>query len=194
MHLVMTDWTVTVPPQEILGHVGDHLSRTLTIQTDQWEGWTFKLDMARGGVVNVAELSLVKEGVLQVELTAAMLDRAGTYEVQVRGMSGEKVRHSNIFLLRVDRSLNGDRAFPDPLPSEFAQAERRIWAAVERAEQAALRAEAAGGGRLATPEEPGLVRVGDGLSVDGDGTLSVNELTEADVEALFGASEEDVLG
>ena len=123
--LYMENWRLCAPANYSLGFEGDNLAAEIVLTTDLREEWDLKVDVERGGEKNIIQLE--KQGTTySAVLTAAMLGEDGVYELQVRGTLGEVVRHSNIIPARVYRSVNAVQAFPDPLPSEFEQMERRL--------------------------------------------------------------------
>ncbi len=123
--LYMENWRLCAPANYSLGFEGDNLAAEIVLTTDLREEWDLKVDVERGGEKNIIQLE--KQGTTySAVLTAAMLGEDGVYELQVRGTLGEVVRHSNIIPARVYRGVNAVQAFPDPLPSEFEQMERRL--------------------------------------------------------------------
>lgn len=124
--ITMQNWRVTVPPGDVqIGFEHDHLTARLEIQTDAPPGWSFKLDVQAKYRKNIIDLT--RDGdMLSVDLTRSMLAADGLYRCQLRGINGEQVRHTNAFDLYVGDSIGATEAFPDPLPSEFAQMEQRV--------------------------------------------------------------------
>lgn len=136
--LQMCDWRLDPPYLHTIASKNDHLTARLEILTDAGEEWTYKLDMEQDGRRNVIDLTR-ENGLLYADLTRSMLARSGVYRCQVRGQCGDRVRHSNIFSLLVGDSIDAAEAFPDPLPSEFLQMERRVTVLKAQAERTALR-------------------------------------------------------
>ena len=119
----MKDWKVFCPESDrILGHVGDNLLRRLEIETDTGPEWSVVLDFEKGSGKNAAAMSQT-DNILWVDLTDEMLGKNGTYTAQLRGICGEKVAHSNLFTLIINRSINAVDNFPPLKPSEVAQLE-----------------------------------------------------------------------
>ncbi len=138
--LTVQDWKITVPEEEgRVGFQGDNLTRRLEFQTDIPPEWTVKLDVRKGNKVNVIALAR-EEDRLYVDLTRDMLPASGLWSAQLRGVNGDLVRHSDLFLLYVYESVNAADEFP-ALPSEMAQLERQMDEAVEKAVAAAERAQ-----------------------------------------------------
>ena len=148
----MKDWKVFCPESDrILGHVGDNLLRRLEIETDTGPEWSVVLDLEKGSGKNVVAMSQTGN-LLWVDLTDEMLGKNGTYTAQLRGINGEKVAHSNLFTLIINRSINAIDSFPPMKPSEFAQLEAEInrlhlemELAVEKAKSSQSAAETAAG-------------------------------------------------
>lgn len=125
--LYMENWRLSAPVNYSLGFEGDNLAEELVVSTDLNEEWDLKVDVERGGEKNIIQLE--RHGTTySAVLTAGMLGEDGVYGLQIRGTLGEKVCHSNIVPAIVYRSVNAVQAFPDPLPSEFEQMERRLTA------------------------------------------------------------------
>lgn len=135
--ITMRNWIVeNTVHDSLIGYERDHLARRLEISTDLGPEWALKLDLDRDGKKNVVDLE--REGdVLYVDLTRDMLSGDGHYRAQLRGLSGEVVRHSNIFWLGVSNSINAIDAFPPLEPTEMAQMEAKITQARDEAVAAA---------------------------------------------------------
>ncbi len=142
----MKDWKVFCPETDrVLGHVGDNLLRRLEIETDTGPEWSVVLDFEKGSGKNVAAMSRT-DNILWIDLTDEMLGKNGTYTAQLRGINGEKVAHSNLFTLIINRSINAIDSFPPLKPSEIAQLE----AEMNRLKaEAAMAADAAGKSKAA---------------------------------------------
>lgn len=124
MKIEMIDWRI---PDKIapLGFKGDNLVKTLEFITDADPEWQFKLDVNYWGKANVIDMA--RDGnTLSVLLTADMLGFNGVASAQLRGISGEKVRHTNKTRIFVSDAINGIDNFPPMIPSEMAQLEERI--------------------------------------------------------------------
>lgn len=135
--ITMRNWIVeSTVHDSLIGYERDHLARRLEISTDLGPEWALKLDLERDGMKNVVDLE--REGdVLYVDLTRDMLAGDGHYRAQLRGLSGEVVRHSNVFWLVVSNSINAIDSFPPLEPTEMAQMEERVTKAKDEAVAAA---------------------------------------------------------
>lgn len=135
--ITMRNWIVeNTVHDSLIGYERDHLARRLDISTDLGPEWALKLDLERDGMKNVVDLE--REGdVLYVDLTRDMLAGDGHYRAQLRGLSGEVVRHSNVFWLVVSSSINAIDSFPPLEPTEMAQMEERVTKAKDEAVAAA---------------------------------------------------------
>lgn len=135
--ITMRNWIVeSTVHDSLIGYERDHLARRLEISTDLGPEWALKLDLERDGKKNVVDLE--REGdVLYVDLTRDMLAGDGHYRAQLRGLSGEVVRHSSVFWLVVSNSINAIDSFPPLEPTEMAQMEERVTKAKEEAVAAA---------------------------------------------------------
>jgi hypothetical protein len=102
----------------------DNLSRAITVLGDIPDGWTWAMLVEASGKLNIIALSPVDGGV-GATLTKDMLPLSGYYTMQLKGMQGEVVRHSNSIQVFIPSSLSGDAQWPT-VPSEFTQVEQNI--------------------------------------------------------------------
>lgn len=104
-------------------------SMVITVDTD--ETWQYKLDVkypckdSKGEqLYNVIDLTRVGNTCTAI-LQAAMLPFNGKYTMQLRGISGDKVYHTDTFDVWVKYSIDPGKVY-DPVPSEFYQIESNI--------------------------------------------------------------------
>ena len=104
-------------------------SMVITVDTD--ETWQYKLDVkypckdSKGdGLYNVIDLTRVGNTCTAI-LQAPMLPFNGKYTMQLRGISGNKVYHTDTFDVWVKYSIDPGKVY-DPVPSEFYQIESNI--------------------------------------------------------------------
>lgn len=133
------NWQLTA--QGLLAQQFDNLTRRLDVEGDFPAGWSWSALVEVGDYFDILALTPTETGV-GVTLTREQLAVPGYYTVQLKGVRGEEVRHTNKTRLYVAESLSGDAVWPE-VPSEFSQIEQRIVAAGTAAEAAADRAEAA---------------------------------------------------
>lgn len=133
------NWQITA--QGLLAQQYDNLTRRLDVEGDFPAGWSWSAMVEVGDYFDILALTPTETGVGAV-LTRDQLAVPGYYTVQLKGVRGDKVRHTNKTRLYVAESLSGDAVWPE-VPSEFSQIEQRIVAAGTAAEAAADRAEAA---------------------------------------------------
>lgn len=117
------NWYITAE-KEVIARQHDNLTRRLDIVGDIPTGWDWSLLTGIGEELNIITLEKTEEG-LGITLTAQMLSRAGYWQLQLRGVQGELVRHTNVITVYIPPSLSGDGQWPE-LPSEFSQAEERL--------------------------------------------------------------------
>ncbi len=143
--LTVQNWRVTTPEGgEWLGYQGENLVSRLEVRGDIGPEWEVKLDLRRDGRVDI--FALERQGdTLYVDVTREMLWGNGVYTAQLRGLAGDKIKNSNLFFLHVGKSVNATEGFPPAVPSELIQVERRLKDYVRAAQEAAQRAETAGG-------------------------------------------------
>lgn len=104
-------------------------SMVITVDTD--ETWQYKLDVkypckdSKGEqLYNVIDLTRVGNTCTAI-LQATMLPFNGKYTMQLRGVSGDKVYHTDTFDVWVKYSIDPGKVY-DPVPSEFYQIEFNI--------------------------------------------------------------------
>ena len=101
----------------------------ITVDTD--ESWTYKLDVKYPDKCCSGEqlyniINLIRTGnICTAVLTKDMLPFTGKYIMQLRGISGDKVYHSDTFDCWVKYSIEPASTY-DPIPSEFYQIEQNI--------------------------------------------------------------------
>ena len=101
----------------------------ITVDTD--ESWTYKLDVKYPEKCCSGEqlyniINLTRTGnVCTAILTSDMLSFAGKYTMQIRGINGDKVYHSDTFDAWVKYSIEPASTY-DPVPSEFYQIEANV--------------------------------------------------------------------
>ena len=100
-----------------------------TVDTD--ESWTYRIDVlysqtdcSGNPLYNIINLNRTGN-VCSALLTIAMLPFSGKYTMQLRGISGEQVYHSDTFEVWVKYSIDPGAVY-DPVPSEFYQIEDNI--------------------------------------------------------------------
>ena len=81
------------------------------------------------------------------KLIGAVLERgwvgeAGKYSVQLRGIKGDTVRHTNLITIRIPKSMAGEAQWPE-VPSEFTQIDERVNQTYEQVKKTAADAEKA---------------------------------------------------
>lgn len=117
------DWKLTVP-EAMAPRQYDHLVHTLEVSGPIPPGWTWEALLSCGGNLDILTLTETETG-LAAPLTGQALALSGYYAVQLRAVSGERVRHTNVVQLFVGPSLSGDAQWPE-VPTAFSQAEARI--------------------------------------------------------------------
>lgn len=118
----------------------------ITVDTD--ESWSYKLDVkypekccSGEQLYNIIDLTRTGNSCTAV-LTKDMLPFTGKYIMQLRGISGDKVYHSDTFDCWVKYSIEPASTY-DPVPSEFYQIEAKLDDKVNEAKQYAENAEIA---------------------------------------------------
>ena len=119
----------------------------VTVDTD--ESWSYKLDVKYPDKYNVENdalyniIDLDRNGnICSVILTSEMLPFNGKYTMQLRGINGDKVYHSDTFEVWVKYSIEPGSTY-NPVPSEFYQVEAILDNKVDEGRQYAENAEIA---------------------------------------------------
>lgn len=102
----------------------DNKSRLLEVLGDLPQDWTWTMLVSVGQALDVISMDVVPGG-LEAVLTAETLALSGYYSMQLKGVRGDVVRHTNVIRVPVQNSLSGDATWPE-VPTEFSQAEQRI--------------------------------------------------------------------
>lgn len=115
-------------------------SMVITVDTD--ETWQYKLDVKYPckdsdgkELYNVIDLTRVGNTCTAI-LQAPMLPFNGKYTMQLRGISGNKVYHTDTFDVWVKYSIDPGKVY-DPVPSEFYQIEQAVTEQAANAKQSA---------------------------------------------------------
>lgn len=101
----------------------------ITVDTD--ESWEYKLDVRYpdkccSGETLYNIINLTRNGnVCTTILTSDMLPFSGKYTMQIRGINGDKIQHSDTFDAWVKYSIEPGTTY-NPVPSEFYQIEQNV--------------------------------------------------------------------
>lgn len=119
----------------------------VTVDTD--ESWTYKLDVkypekccTGEELFNIIDLPMDANRICTIDVTADMVPFTGKYTMQLRGISGKQVYHSDTFDAWVKYSIEPGSTY-NPVPSEFYQVEARLDDKVDEAKKYAENAEIA---------------------------------------------------
>lgn len=149
----MNDWHIEVPSdQRTLGQTGDNLSYRLEIRCDPIDAsFSYKLDV-ENKYHEKDILDLNRSGnILWTTIQKEYLTINGSIRLQVRGINGPIVRHSNTFLMEIGYSIDSTGYFATTDISEFAQLEVRLTEIKEEALKAVEDAKAAAALAVNTP-------------------------------------------
>lgn len=83
-----------------------------------------------------------KKRLIGAVLERGWVSEAGKYFVQLQGIKGDTVRHTNLITIRIPKSISGEAQWPE-VPSEFTQIEQRVNETFEQVKQTAADAEKA---------------------------------------------------
>lgn len=121
--LIFKDWEIT-NDGGLIARQYDNLSRELLVIGDIPDGYAWDLLVQAEGNFNIITLARDQDG-LSVNMAADMLALSGAYAMQLRGTTGDSIKHTNVVQVYIPESMSGDAEWPT-LPSEFSQAEERI--------------------------------------------------------------------
>ena len=124
IHFDIDGWRLTVDAGPVIARQYDNLTRRLEIVGQFPEGWDWTLLVQADKHLDLIALTAM-EGGLGVDLTKEMLALSGYYTVQLKGVQGKLVRHTNQVRIFIPDSLSGDANWPE-VPSEFSQVEANI--------------------------------------------------------------------
>jgi hypothetical protein len=118
--------------ERILAFKKDNLTAQMTFTVDTDDSWAYKLDVrlpvkccTGEELFNIIDLPMDASRTCTIDVTAAMVPFTGKYTMQLRGISGEQVYHSDTFEIWVKYSIDPGAVY-DPVPSEFYQIEDNI--------------------------------------------------------------------
>ena len=121
--IIFKDWTLS-GPMEVIARQYDNLSRVLLVTGDLPGGHTWDMLVQVGRAMDIIHLYPMEGGVGAV-LTEDQLSQSGYYQMQLRGIQGGVVRHTNVIQALIPPSLSGSGQWPT-VPSEFSQMEARM--------------------------------------------------------------------
>lgn len=130
MNIVLTGTHIEQDTTQ-LGFQKNNLIDMLVVTVDTDESWQYKLDVrytqkdSKGEeMFNVIDLNRSGQ-ICTALLTLTMLPLCGKYTMQLRGIKGQQVWHSDTFYAWVNYSIDPGDAY-NPVPSEFYQVEYNI--------------------------------------------------------------------
>lgn len=135
------DWYLDKPVGTIAQQY-DHLSRSLLVAGNLPDEYIWHMLVQCGDNFNIvlmepvedtesdedndnSEISEEKPKLIGAVLERGWIGEAGKYSVQLRGIKGDSVRHTNLITIRIPKSMAGEAQWPE-VPSEFTQIEQRV--------------------------------------------------------------------
>lgn len=125
MRIYFNNWKICTPDVAI-GCQFDNLSRTITVVGELPDGYDWEILLQHGGRngFNFIQMRRITGGA-EADLTFDDLSKSGRYDLQLRGISGNCVRHTNLLSVLVDKSLSGNECCWQN-PTWFTQIEMSI--------------------------------------------------------------------
>lgn len=131
MNITLTGKKISLD-ERILAFKKDNLTAQMKFTVDTDDSWTYKLDVrlpvkccTGEELFNIIDLPMDASRTCTIDVTAAMVPFTGKYTMQLRGINGEQVYHSDTFEIWVKYSIDPGAVY-DPVPSEFYQIEQNI--------------------------------------------------------------------
>ena len=129
--ILFKNWKISANGK-LLAMQYDNLSRELKVVGEIPEGYTWSAMVQVGELFDIILLEPNEDGSLSSSLSAQQLSVSGNYVIQLKGVKGSVVRHTNQLSVFVGDSLSGDANWPE-IPSEFTQIEQRVYEAMNNA-------------------------------------------------------------
>ena len=111
MNITLTGKKIT-QDERILAFKKDNLTAQMTFTVDTDDSWIYKLDVrlpekccTGEELFNIIDLPIDANRTCTIDVTAAMVPLTGKYTMQLRGISGEQVYHSDTFEVWVKYSI-----------------------------------------------------------------------------------------
>lgn len=123
MELRFKNWTIFAS-RGVGAQQYDNLADVLLVSGDLPDGFQWTLLVGHEGLLDTVLLTEVS-GSLRGTIPKDTLAYTGEYQLQLKGVSGELTKHTNVLRVMVPGSLSGDAQWPE-VPSEFTQVEERI--------------------------------------------------------------------
>lgn len=121
--ILFENWSIRAD-EHLIGRQHDHLTRTLLVSGDLPDNWEWTMIVQAGAHMDYLPLAAM-EGGIGIVLTASQLALAGHYTLQLRGILGDRVKHTNAIVVYIPPTLSGDAHWPE-LPGSFSALEARI--------------------------------------------------------------------
>ena len=125
--ILFNNWKLSKIGNQPLAHQYDNLTRRLEVKGNLPEGWEWAMlvEVKEANAMDIIPLTPMEGGVGHT-LTNDQLSIGGKhYSMQLRGIRGDEIRHTNVIQVFVAQSISGNGHWP-PVPSEFTQIEQRI--------------------------------------------------------------------
>lgn len=123
MELRFKNWTIFAS-RGVGAQQYDNLADVLLVSGNLPDGFQWTLLVGHEGLLDTVLLTEVS-GSLRGTIPKDTLAYTGEYQLQLKGVSGELTKHTNVLRVMVPGSLSGDAQWPE-VPSEFTQVEERI--------------------------------------------------------------------
>lgn len=125
--ILFKDWTLSKIGNQPLANQYDNLTRRLEVTGDLPEGWEWAMlvEVKEAGAMNIIPLTPMEGGVGHTLTDDQLSIGDKNYSMQLRGIRGEEVRHTNVIQVFVAPSISGTGHWPS-VPSEFREVEQRI--------------------------------------------------------------------
>lgn len=210
MEFALRGTEVTIIGEPNIGFAQNNLVNSIAGNVDTEEGWEFTLSVFMTKIQKFNTIKMTRDGdIVYAQLTSDMMPVGGRYEVQFVMTKGDQVSHSDVFNFWVENSINLNAVWT-PIPTEFRQIEENMrimnqnppvpgdngkWMVYnpetgEYEQSNANLPQDYSSLPIASANTLGGVKIGEGINVTEDGTISV-ENTGGGGEPTSGITQEE---
>lgn len=210
MEFALRGTEVTIIGEPNIGFAQNNLVNSIAGNVDTEEGWEFTLSVFMTTIQKFNSIKMTRDGdIVYAQLTNDMMPVGGRYEGQFVMTKGDQVSHSDVFNFWVENSINLNAVWT-PIPTEFRQIEENMrimnqnppvpgdngkWMVYnpetgEYEQSNANLPQDYSSLPIASANTLGGVKIGEGINVAEDGTISV-ENTGGGGEPTSGITQEE---
>lgn len=126
MEFALRGTEVTIIGEPNIGFEQNNLVNSIAGNVDTEEGWEFTLSVFMTKIQKYNSIKMIRDGnIVYAQLTSDMMPVGGRYEGQFVMTKGSQVSHSDVFNFWVENSINLNAVWT-PIPTEFRQIEENM--------------------------------------------------------------------